>query len=32
MKQETRLDAAQTKGEHARVVFVSDRRRKEIGL
>jgi integrase/recombinase XerD len=32
VKQEIRLDAAQTKGKHARVVFVSDRLRKEIGL
>ena len=31
VKQEIRLDAAQTKGKHARVVFVSDRLRKEIG-
>ncbi len=31
-RQEIRLDAAQTKGKHARVVFVSDRLRKEIGL
>lgn len=32
VKQEIRLDAAQTKGKHTRVVFVSDRLRKEIGL
>ncbi len=32
VKQEIRLDAAQTKGKHARVVFVSDRLRKEIAL
>lgn len=32
VKQEIRLDAAQTKGKHARVVFVSDRLRKEIDL
>lgn len=32
VKQEIRLDASQTKGKHARVVFVSERLRKEIGL
>lgn len=32
VKQEIRLDATQTKGKYARVVFVSDRLRKEIGL
>lgn len=32
VKQEIRLDASQTKGKHARVVFVNDRLRKEIGL
>ena len=32
VKQEIRLDAAQTKGKHARNVFVNDRLRKEIGL
>lgn len=32
VKQEIRLDAAQTKGKHARLVFVSDRLHKEIGL
>lgn len=32
VKQEIRLDASQTKGKHARVVFVSDRLRREIGL
>jgi len=31
-KQEIRLDATQTKGKHARVVFVSDRLRKEMSL
>ncbi len=32
VKHEIRLDATQTKGKHARVVFVNDRLRKEIGL
>jgi len=32
VKHEIRLDVAQTKGKHARVVFVNDRLRKEIGL
>lgn len=32
VKCEIRLDALQTKGKHARVVFVNDRLRKEIGL
>ncbi|MGQ3296584.1 tyrosine-type recombinase/integrase [Reyranella sp.] len=32
VKQEIRLDAAQTKGKYARVVFVNERLRKEIGL
>jgi len=32
VKHEIRLDAAQTKGKHARVVFLSDRLGKEIGL
>jgi len=32
VKHEIRLGAAQTKGKHARVIFVSDRLRKEIGL
>ena len=31
VKQEIRLDATRTKGKHARVVFVNDRLRKEIG-
>ncbi len=32
VKHEIRLDAVQTKGKHARVVFLNDRLRKEIGL
>lgn len=32
VKQEIRLDVTQTKGKHARVVFVNDRLRKEIHL
>ncbi len=32
VKQEIRLDAAQTKGKHARNVFVNDKLGKEIGL
>lgn len=32
IKEEIRLDAAQTKGKHARVVFVNDRLRKEMDL
>lgn len=32
VRQEIRLDATQTKGKHARNVFVNDRLRKEIGL
>lgn len=32
VKQEIRLDAAQTKGKHARNVFVNDKLRKEIGF
>lgn len=31
VKQEIRLDATQTKGKHARIVFVNDKLRKEIG-
>jgi integrase/recombinase XerD len=30
VRSETRLDAAQTKGKHARTVFVSERLRKEL--
>ena len=32
VKPEIRLDSSQTKGKHARVVFVSDKLRKEIGI
>jgi hypothetical protein len=32
VKAEIRLDATQTKGKHARTVFVNDRLRKEIGV